>query len=224
MKKALTLALCLILAGLLAVNGAFALPDTDQVSKWFQNLTHLLGEVLGLPIADETQFNVSLVYPDGVQTALLFPGADLQQHIAVENAPQSSPAYFRIAIAVQESAWKHMDIQAGGEGYTWLPDWREIRIGEHPFMLMIATYQEALPAGERSKPFQLDVSMDTSVTTQQMSQISEDFLQIQVLAIDANAFQEAIDNNLIVPNQGQTMAEAVLDQALPIVDHFNPFE
>jgi len=225
MKKVFLLVLCLALAGLLAVNGTFALPNADEVSEWFQDLRHLIGEALGLPTADKTQFDVSLVYSDNGQTAALMPGDNLRHSVAVANGSESSPAYFRIAIAVQESAWNHMTVQASGDRYAWLDEWRDIEIGDRSFKMMIATCKDELPVGETSAAVQLDVSMDLSITTEQMEQIDADFLQIQVLAVDANAFEDAKTSGKIIAAYDQTWAEAVLDQALPIDSaEFNPFQ
>lgn len=218
MKKAMLLAVCLILAGLLAVNGTFALPDISEI---FAPLTDLLGE-FGSPVANTDEFDVSLVYPDGSQAPQLTPGGTVSRQIAVANGQNSSAAYFRLAFAVRENVLTYLELSTSGDGYTWLDEWRDITIGNNSYKLMIATYTKELPTGETSDSAMLSVSMDTSITSEQLALFDEDFLQIQVLAIDSAAFEDA-EKEMIL-DQGQTMAEAILDLALPVDSlDFNPF-
>lgn len=218
MKKVLLLALCLVLAGLLAVNGTFAAEFTQAVSEV---VSALFKTVQGLaspePTADPTAFRVTLVYPDSnsSERPMLFPGSEVERKIAVHNNSTENTAYFRIAFAVQAEAFPHVTLYFNDDGtYTWLKEWRDITIGGRDYKLRIGTYTTALEAGKTSSAALLSVAMSETVTSEQMVQIDEDFLQAQVLAINANDFDE----------NTYTTAKAALDAALPIDStDFNPF-
>jgi len=224
-KTMMMLAVCLMLAGMLGVNGTFAMPDTAALGRWFEDLTAWIGDSLGAPAEDENEFSVSLVYPDGSQTPQLTPGADIQRKIAVTNNAESAPAYFRLAVAVQASALEldYLTAKVGGSSYAWTNDWRDIEIDGRAFKLKVGTYLKKLPVGGTSDAAELTVSMNVSVTNEQMAKIDADFLQVQAMAVDANAFDKDAGNNPIVADPGKTLAETVLDKALPLTDSFNPF-
>ena len=204
MKKVMLLAVCLILAGLLAVNSTFALPDIDKV---FATLTELLGS-LAAPTEDPTQFNVSLVYTGSDENTLLSPGGTVTRSFAAANGANSKPAYFRIAIAVQNDALPAglLQVQTNGGNYTWTQA-NDITIGGRTYALKVATYKDKLPVGETSASAMLRVSMDASVTSAQMAQLDDNFLQIQVLAVDATAFESENLKQEIEVKPGQTFAD-----------------
>lgn len=222
-KTMMMLAVCLMLAGMLGVNGTFAMPDTAALGRWFEDLTAWIGGSLGAPAEDESEFDVSLVYLDGSQTPQLTPGAVIRRKIAVTNNAESDPAYFRLAVAVQASALDYLTAEVGGSGYAWTNDWRDIEIDGRAFKLKVGTYKAVLPVGNTSDAAELKVSMNVSVTNEQMAKIDADFLQVQAMAVDANAFDKDAGNNPIVADSGKTLAETVLDKALPLTDSFNPF-
>ncbi|MBP3649392.1 MAG: hypothetical protein J6K73_06375 [Clostridia bacterium] len=218
MKKSILLALCLALAGLLAVNGTFAAEFTQTVSEV---VSTLFKTVQGLahpePTVDPSVFSMSLVYPDNNSSELpmLFPGSEVERKIAVRNDSSENTAYFRIAFAVQAEAFPYMTLSFNNDGtYAWLNEWRNITIGGRDYKLMIGTHSNPLEAGKTSSAALLSVAMSETVTSEQMVQIDEDFLQVQVLAINANDFDE----------NTYTTAKAALDAALPIDStDFNPF-
>lgn len=218
MKKLLLLALCLVLAGLLAVNGTFAAEFTQTVSEVVSSLFETVqGLASPEPTVDPTIFSVALVYPDNNSSELpmLFPGSEIERKIAVCNDSSENAAYFRIAFAVQSEAFPHVTLYFNDDGsYTWLDDWRNITVGGRDYKLMIGTYTTALEPGNTSSAALLSVAMSETVTSEQMAEINEDFLQVQVLAINAEDF----DANTY------TTAKAALDAALPIDSKdFNPF-
>jgi len=220
MKKALALALCLVFAGMLAVDDTFAAEFTQAVreaaNSLFQTVSGLVEGISPAPTADTNTFKVSLAYPDG-QTglALLTPGNTTERKVAVRNQSSGKSAYFRIAFAVQADVREHLTLNFNNDSslYTWYELPNEITIGSRHYDLFIGTYQKELPAGTTSEAALFGVKLD-DITSQEMNAFSEDFLQIQVLAICADDFV----------GSDYTTAEAALDQALPIPDDFNPFE
>lgn len=219
MKKALALALCLVLAGMLAVDGTFAAEFTQAVREAANTLFKTVeGIVNPAPTTDPNNFKVALVYPGSSPgLALLTPGNTTVKNVAVQNQSKDKSAYFRIAFAVQADVHDHLTLhfnEGASSPYTW-SCWREgLTIGEKKFDLRIGTYREKLAAGKPSAPALYSVALD-NITSQQMDAFAEDFLQIQVLAICADDFE---DSDYDSP-------EAALNQALPINDlQFNPFK
>lgn len=220
MKKTILLALCLALAGLLAVNGTFAAEFTQAVSETVSQLFKTVGELINPePTAAPSSFKVSVVYLDDSSTEeqVLFPGSTVERRVAVKNESAALPAYFRIAFAVQEEAFSCVTLDfSKGSAYTWLGQWRDITIGGQDYKLMIGTYTDALEAGATSPASLLSVAMNKNVTSEQMGRLGRDFLQMKVLAINADDF--------VLSDDTQMSATEALDKALPIDDaNFNPF-
>jgi len=215
MKKAILLALCLVLAGMLAVDGTFAAEFTQAVTEAVSTLFKTVEDIFSpAPTQDPDTFQVSIVYPDsGPGLALLSPGHTTQRKVAIENQSNEKSAYFRIAFAVQADIRDHLSLNFNTVDYAW-SNWREdITIGDQHFDLIIATYTQPLAAGQTSPAALLSVTLDADITSQQMNAFAEDFLQIQALAICADDFTNSSYQNAV----------AALDQALPIPDDFNPF-
>lgn len=222
MKKAILFALCLVLAGMLTVDGTFAAEFTQAVSEavnaLFQTVGNLAKGISPAPTTDPSTFKISLVYPDGsTGLSLLTPGNTTEREVAVKNQSTAKSAYFRIVFAVQSDVREHLtlDFNDGASSpYTW-SGWRTgLIIGGKQFDLMIGTYKEGLDAGKTSPAALRSVTLK-NITSQQMNAFDEDFLQIQVMSICADDFV----------GSDYDSAEEALKQALPIDStDFNPFE
>ena len=77
--------------------------------------------------------------------------------------------------------------------------------------MMVFSYDKALQPGQDSPSVQLSISMDQTMTSEQISEYRSDFLRIQALAIDTESFREKYDN-----------AEDALNLALPLTN-LHPF-
>lgn len=217
MKKVILLTVCLTLAGLLAVNGTFAADFTQAVSE---AVSTLFQTVKGLtkpnPEAGGDTFKVTLQNADASGQPLLSPGSTVDREIAVCNQSTEKTAYFRIAFAVQAEAFPHLTLNFSNDSsYTWDKEWRNITIGNRAFKLKVATYTKGLEAGKTSPAALLSVGLSSEVTSEQLANIDDDFLQVQVLAIDAAEF---------VTNEQPMSATDALNEALPLTDDFNPFK
>lgn len=235
MKKTILLTLCLSMAGLLAVNGTFAFTMTEVVSNLFTTVTDWITGDAAKPY-EGGGFDVNIVYLDSEgniltngNTQQLLPGGTVEQRISVRNVSQADEgknppsAFFRIALAIQDEIADQLTLNINETHYKWnaLPN---IRIGTTDYRLLVATYCEKLMAGATAPAATLSVSLNENVTSTQLSRIRQDFLQVQVMAIDADSFANALANGNIQPLEGQSEAEAVLDKALPLTSNFNPFE
>ena len=214
-------ALTFVVIGFMMVDGTLA-TVLNEARSIFQNLTQTLGDSLGIATTDST-FDVELVTIGEVDP--LYPGGTATHQIAVKNNG-TLPACFRIAFAVQydKESWDLLNISFTiNENYTPDQGWRDISIGGTPYRMMVFTYKNTLPAGEQSTEASITITMDKHVTSEQIRRYRSDFMQAQVLAIDADTFLNARDKNdqPIYPTP-----EAALDAALPLNDPnrpFNPF-
>lgn len=243
-KKAMILAVCLALVGMLAVNGTLA----QTVEGIFQTITTALGIANPNPERDETQLDVSLVshYRQGGQlvqgstsqslvpmahdwetkvattvggaTYQLWDAAALDKFTAVANHSPEKDAYFRIAFAVDANIFDKLQLNFNTtEGsFVWEEDWRDVTIGSRPFKMMVVTCTEALEPGAVSPPALLQVAMDKSATNEDYARIGSDFLQVKVMAVDADAL--VTDEQPLRPS-----AEDTLNATVPLNDGFNPF-
>lgn len=242
-KKAMILAVCLALVGMLAVNGTLA----QTVEGIFQTITTALG-LVDAPERDETQLDVSLVshYRQGGQlvqgstsqslvpmahdwetkvattvggaTYQLWDAAALDKFTAVKNVGSDGDkdAYFRLAFAVDANIHSKLKLNFTDDAcYAWT-DWTDISIGGRPFKMIVATYTKALAPGQVSPPVLLQVAMDKSATNEDYAKISSDFLQIKAMAVDA----DALVNDEQTPRPS---AEETLNATIPLNDGFNPF-
>lgn len=214
MKKALTLALCLTLAGLLAVNGTFADDFGKAINELFQQVAELAQ--LAAPTTDPEQFKVSLVYLND-NSEPLFPGSTISRQAAVRHSVGSSDACFRLAIAVQTEAFSHLTLTLNEHDYIW-SGWRNVTIDGCAYKLNIATYPEFLEPEETSPAALYSVSLDIETTSAQISAFRKDFIMIKALAVNADDFKQLQDEA-----QQPLTPTGVLDKALPITDTFNPF-
>lgn len=217
MKKAMVLALCLILAGLMLVNGTFALPNLSDIFTTFTNW-------LSAPEEDESIFNVELCYPDrqnGTAPELL-PGQEVQYRVAVQNLSTTATenpnkAYFRVAVAMQKEAMHCMTLGFTQSADYELKGWTNIQISGKDYYLMVATYLKPLAVNTTSPAVLETIKLNSDTTSEQTEKIDpQNFLQVQVLAIDADDFKDSNDVPLL--------AEEALNQAMPIISTFNPFK
>ena len=244
-KKAMILAVCLALVGMLAVNGTLA----QTVEGIFQTITFALG-LVDAPERDETQLDVSLVshYRQGGQlvqgstsqslvpmahdwekkvainvggtTYQLWEAAALDKFTAVKNVGSNGDkdAYFRLAFAVDANIHSKLKLNFTDDTcYAWT-DWTDISIGGRMFKMIVATYTEALAPGQVSPPALLQVAMDKSATNEDYAKISSDFLQIKAMAVDADALTTEENGVMVRPG-----AQYTLDITVPLREGFNPF-
>lgn len=205
MKKIMLVAVCLILAGLLAVNGTFA----GTFGELFAYVTELAAPT---PTQDPS-FQVTLITPtdDKIQ---LNPGSSIDYVVSVSNQENSSPAYFRIAVAMQAAAFDHITPKLNTQDYQW-SDWSDITIGGEDYKLIAGSYLKALPAGKPAPAAITNLSMVSILTNEQLAAIRPDFLKIKALAIRAEDFVDQETKNPF-------SAVDALNLALPLTN-FNPF-
>lgn len=215
MKKTMLLAVCLVLAGMLTVNGTFAAAFTQAVNE---TLSHVFRLVEGLtePTEDAEQFDVALVYTDNTGTPLsttvlpqLMPGYTVDRYTAVVNRSPARPAYFRVALAVQADVFELLTFHLNTDDYEW-SEWMDINEGD--CKMKVATYCEALEANEKSPAVLQKVTLDAETTSADLLRFRPDFLRMQVLAIDASDFSGF-----------DSIADA-LDAAVPLSVNNHPFQ
>ena len=214
MKKVLTLTLCLLLAGLLAVSNSYALPD---VSSAFQHLIDYLGDALGIPThSSNGEIDVQIV--SGGSEQQLYPGTQAQQTFSIRNDGTSS-AYFRFVVAVQYDAetWDQLSVSFDANESYAISDWMTTTISDAPYRMKVITYKQALNAGESSPEIMMTVGMDSDMTNEQFSRYGSDFIQMKVLAVETNAFDQKAE----AENREPSALDA-LNRALPLTN-FNPF-
>ena len=211
MKKALFAALCFIIVGFMMVNGTFAQLDWGDIFKE-------LGGAFGAPTRDPGKMDVDLVNVGQIEQ--LYPGGSATCSVAVKNEG-SLNACFRLAFAVQYDAetWDMLTFRfSAGEEYIQTSGWTDITVGGTPYRMQVFTFKEALAASSQSSPVSITIAMDKDITSQQIARYRSDFLQTQVLAIEADLFMQPSENNAVA----YTAVEA-LDMALPL-SGFNPFD
>ena len=125
-------------------------------------------------------------------------------------SPIYREAYFRIAFAVQQEAYDFLHLNFNEVDYTW-SDWKQISINGRSYQMIVATYTKPLAVNETSPAALMQVALDKKTTSADAEKISSDFLQIQVMAIDATPFKET-----------DCTVEQALDAALPL-NSLNPF-
>ena len=210
MKKALLAGICFVIISLVMVNGTFALPDLDQV---FADLTSILGE-WGLPEKGgaDTPVHVSLVTQQANRS--LFPGGTASSTTVVRNEG-SGDIYFRLVYAIQydQASWHKLDIQFAAEPGFEEHDWQDIIASNGTkYKMKVFTYTRPLTAGTDSAGITLTITMDQSMTSEEISRYRTDFLKTQALAMDPTPFI----------NKGIAAATEALDLALPL-ETLNPF-
>lgn len=257
MKKIFTLSLCLLLFGLLTVNGTFAFPNINEI---FADLTQYIEAFVDRfnpnPEQDTTQFEVGIVslargengleptdeqplffpaftpgaltmttYTDGDYTYPMWSGLGISDRfVAVKNLSEKTQerpnnAYFRVAVALQKEAADIIYLHFNGNQQDFKPsEWNDIKIGGRDFCMIVYTYLHALPAGEISPAALLQVAVDKKATNEDFEKLSSDFLQIQVMAINADDFVSEVNGVEV-----QMSAEEALGYAVPLTATFNPF-
>lgn len=217
MRKALLAATTFILVGFMLVDGTLA-GVLNEVQGIFQNLTDVLGQY-GTPARDSA-FDVDLAAIG--ETGQFFPGGEATHTVAVRNVCDLD-ACFRVAVALQYDAetWPmlHTTFTYDDAYFAQEGSWRDITVGGTPYKMMVFTYRHTLLARTSSPTIAVTIAMDKEVTSAQISRFRSDFLQMQVMAIEADAFLTSKDPK--TPPPFASPAEA-LEAALPL-DTLNPF-
>lgn len=215
MKKAMLLAVCLVLAGLLAVNGTFAGDFGRTVQKMLANVFRPV-EDLTNPAPTDAPKLASLAVEDekaegGEKNKALFPGTSVTRTYTVSNTTSTTdnpqPIFFRLAVAVRydDDSWeKTFGITFNKDSNG---DSREIEIGGKQYKLYVFDGELAKDA-----PWNLTatVIMKKEMTDAQYEVYWQgDFLKAELYSIERKAFVDA----------GYKDAETALNAAL---GDFNP--
>lgn len=221
MKKAFFAALCFVLISCLFVNGTFALPDLNEVFADLTNILHLNG--LPEKSGEDGALDVNLVSTK--PTEQLMPGNSVSRTTYVKNDSKmvdgkQKTACFRLVYAFQYDAktWDEklitVDFVASSDFKQ--SGWTDITIDGTPYKMMVFTYTKALAAGAKSSEVTITVSLDKEITNDQLSNYRDDFLKMQVLAVEMDAFAD-----VAIPANANSAEEYILDLALPLGT--NPF-
>ena len=217
MKKAILLALCLVLVGMLAVDDTFAADFTQLVNNTFSFVFQTIeGLINPAPTVCPADFDIELVYTDSAGNPLtastppqLMPGSTVDRFAAVANRSAANSAYFCMAMAVQADVEQLLTIEVNTTDYTW-SDWMDITIGGVSYKMKLATYNSALEAQQQSPAALQRVSLSVQATTADLMRFRDDFLQLQVLVIDTAEFS--------------TSPADALEAALQITSTNHPFQ
>ena len=245
-KKAIIVAVCLVLVGFLAVNGTLA-QELENIFKTIANIAN------GTPENNETQLKVVLVNQDrngnAVSDTTLYPvhcaddydwatvptnvnsgtydlwdstkvtGA-LDKFVRVQNVSTgegAKDACFCLAFAVDAQIFSKLKLNFNrSSDYLWEDDWRDITIEGRPYKMMIATYTDALAPNAISSPALLQLALQKDVRNADLAGLGQDFLRTMVMAVDADT---------LTP-EGAPRPDVLetLDTTLPINEiTFNPF-
>ncbi len=214
MKKAMLLAVCLVLAGLLAVNGTFAGDFGTAVQETVNGIFKKVEELLN-PAPTDAPKLASLAVEDekaeGGENKALFPGTSVTRTYTVSNTTSGDnyqPIFFRLAVAVRyDESWKDETFKIAFN-QTWEAS-RDIDIGGKQYKLYV--FDGALEEGAWN--LTATVTMKKEMTDAQYEVYRQgDFLKAELYSIESNAFGEA----------GYKDAEAALNAALGKVEDFNP--
>lgn len=220
MKKAFFAALCFVLISCLFVNGTFALPDLNEV---FADLTNILQNGLPEKSGEDGALDVNLVSTK--PTEQLMPGNSVSRTTYVKNDSKmvdgkQRSACFRLVYAFQYDAktWdeKLITVKFDASSDFEQSGWTDITIDGTPYKMMVFTYTKALAAGAKSSEVTITVSLDKEITNDQLSSYRDDFLKMQVLAVEKDAFAD-----VAIPANANSAEEYILDLALPLGT--NPF-
>lgn len=226
MKKAFFAALCFVLISCLFVNGTFALPDIDEVFAFIESLG-----TSGTPTQDEKLLQVKLesTYSPGQ----LMPGGSASRTTVVKNTGEAN-AYFRLVYAIQydEATWNLLKVSFDvPKGYR-EEAWTDIDIDGTPYKMKVFSYDKELysngnvqgmtSASSVSPAVTITIEMDKSITNQQLSCYRDDFLQVQVLAVETETFADVVAKSEDVKAGKMSPAQYVLDMAIPLTK-LNPF-
>jgi len=220
-KKAFLVAMCFVAAGFLMVNDTFASDFSKAITDIFATIAELGGN--GAPSSENDKISVKLETTGDNQP--LYPGSSVTRRTSVKNEGTDS-AYVRLVYAVQydpETWGKGFRVSFEcGEGFTQESfngqDFKPIKIGSAEYRMYVFTWQSALAGTSNTansastSEVAVTVSMDGSITTEQMKRYRSDFLRIQALAIETASFT----------NKEITSAEDALNMALPL-DTLKPF-
>lgn len=226
MKKAFFAALCFVLISCLFVNGTFALPDLNKVFTIIASL----GDS-GKPTQDEGLLQVKLesTYSPGQ----LMPGGSASRTTVVKNTGEEN-AYFRLVYAIQydKATWDLLKVNFNVPAGYRQEDWTDIDIDGTPYKMKVFSYDKVLysngnvqgmtSASSVSPAVTITIEMDKSITNQQLSCYRDDFLQVQVLAVETETFAELVAKSEDVKAGKISPAQYVLDMAIPLAE-LNPF-
>jgi len=214
-KKAFLVAMCFVAAGFLMVNDTFASDFSKAITGIFAYI-EALGEN-GAPSSENDKISVKLETTGDNQS--LYPGSSVTRRTIVKNEGTDS-AYVRLVYAVQydRETWDDgfkvkFECEKGFKQETFgEQDFKPIKIGSDDYRMYVFTWQDKLPSNGSTNGVDVTVSMEGSITTEQMKRYRSDFLRIQALAIETASFT----------NKEITSAEDALNMALPL-DTLKPF-
>lgn len=149
---------------------------------------------------------------------MLTPGRTIDNRIAVQNHSTTNEAYFCVAFAVDQSIANQLTFTSTS-GYKWLDDYSSFTMNGTQYSLSVAVCTSALGRGQTSDDVISAVTLSADVTTEQLTSVGSQFMQMKLMAVDVETFAD------ISPNPDQTLAETVLTKALGLDPQtFNPFQ
>lgn len=149
---------------------------------------------------------------------MLTPGRTIDNRIAVQNHSTTNEAYFCVAFAVDQSIANQLTFTSAS-GYKWLDDYSSFTMNGTQYSLSVAVCTSALGRGQTSDDVISAVTLSADVTTEQLTSVGSQFMQMKLMAVDVETFAD------ISPNPDQTLAETVLTKALGLDPQtFNPFQ
>lgn len=142
-----------------------------------------------------------------------------EQFVSVKNIAEKD-AYLLIAIAVKDDdnakQILRSNISVPGENeavFTMLPP-TSVTINNSQYTMQVYLYNDSLVQGTESPAIAVQMAITKDAGNEQMARLGHDFLQIKVVAIDADAFK----------TDGVRLgAVSALKQAIDLDNNFNPF-
>jgi len=216
MKKIILLALCLVVVSMYTVDDTFAMEVGQTVEGLFHTVKEWFGDVTAAAPTPGSNFEVAFYYPDsdGTQSApVLIPGKTISRRIAAENKSTENDAYFCVAFAVDETIADDLHFTKQS-GYEWKENYNSITLNGTAYRLSVAICTSQLDKQDISEDVISAISLDADVRTEQISNVSSDFLKMKLMAVDVETFA-SVEN---------ATAQTVLTKALDLNNpDFNPF-
>lgn len=143
-----------------------------------------------------------------------------EQFVSVKNIAKKD-AYLLIAIAVKDDdnakQILRSNISVPGENeavFTMLPP-TSVTINNSQYTMQVYLYNDSLVQGTESPAIAVQMAITKDAGNEQMARLGHDFLQIKVVAIEADAFKT--DDGV------RLGAVSALKQAIDLDNNFNPF-
>ena len=143
-----------------------------------------------------------------------------EQFVSVKNIAKKN-AYLLIAIAVKDDdnakQILRSNISVPGENeavFTMLPP-TSVTINNSQYTMQVYLYNDSLVQGTESPAIAVQMAITKDAGNEQMARLGHDFLQIKVVAIEADAFKT--DDGV------RLGAVSALKQAIDLDNNFNPF-